>query len=319
MNINYSYRVLSLPFDCVMQKLQTVTAEQLKVLIYACANDHFIEAPEKNRARAVKDLHMQWSDIEDSINFWKAEGVFVQAERTVEPVIKKAKSSELLKKEAPEYTSEEAASIIEKSDELKVLIDRCGAMLGKMLNRSEISHIVSMYEYLQLSPDYIALLFEHCIECDKKSVLYISRMAFSMFDSDITTQEALQSYIEEEKQKTDLIYNIKELFGIGARALTTKEKTCINRWVDEYRMPFDMIQEAYEITVNKTNEASVVYANAVLKRWHSEGYTTLEQTRAEAESYKASKKAKEEKKKMGNFDEDEFMALALQRSYNNKQ
>lgn len=319
MQINYSNRVLALPFDCVMRELQTVTGEQLKVLIYACSNSQFIESPESCRAHAVKDLHLQWSAIEEAIDFWEKQGVFVQPTEEAKPISpKRVKASELLKKEAPEYTSEETASIIEKSDELKGLIDLCSSMLGKMLNRSEISYIVSMYEYLRLSPSYIKTLFEYCIESDKKSVLYISRMAFSMFDSDIVTEEALIRHLEEEKIKDDLLYNIRQLFGIGSRALTTREKTCINRWIDEYKMPLDMITEAYEITVNKTNEPSVVYANAVLKRWHSEGFTTIEQIKAEAESYKASKKAKEENK-MGNFDEDEFMALALQRSYKNKE
>lgn len=321
MEINYSAHVLSLPLDSVLRVIQTANAEQLKVMIYLCANDEFRKDPSKNRAKAVKDLHMQWSDIEGAIQFWDKNGAFLNSDQVPQPTIeKKSKASDLLKREAPEYSSEEAAGIIESSDELKKLIDDCSSMLGKMLNKNEISHIVSMYEYLRLSPEYIKKIVEYCIECDKKSVVYISRMAYSMFDNDITTIEELLAHLEEEDKKTDLIYRIRELFGIGSRALTSREKSNINRWIEEYNSPFELIQQAYEIAVDRTGEASVVYASAILKRWHSEGFTTLEETKAESESYKASKKAKEAKDKghLGNFDEDEFMALAIQRSYKDK-
>lgn len=321
MDINYASKVLSLPYDCVMNALKSANADQLRVIIYACSNEQFISEPQKNRARAVKDLQMQWSDIENALDFWRDNGAFIDTDREKDQMqtVKRSSSADLLKKDAPEYTGKEAAEIIEKNVTLQRLIDKCGAMLGKMLNKNEVSHIVSMYDYLQLSAEYIQVLFEYCVENDKKSVVYISRMAFSMFDNDVTTVEGLKLMLEEERKKNDLLYRIKELFGIGARTLTTKEKGCINKWIDEYKTPFELIAEAYEITVDKTGDASVVYANAILKRWHEAGYTTLEQTKAEAESYKASKKAKEQKTqnnaKMGNFDEEEFLDLALKRSY----
>ena len=324
MDINYASKVLSLPYECVMNALKSANADQLRVIIYACSNEQFIAEPHKNRARAVKDLQMQWSDIESALDFWRDKGAFIDSDREADKAhtVKRSSSADLLKKDAPEYTGKEAAEIIEKNITLQRLIDKCGAMLGKMLNKNEVSHIVSMYDYLQLSSEYIQVLFEYCIENDKKSVVYISRMAFSMFDSDVTTVEGLKLMLEEERKKNDLLYRIKELFGIGARTLTTREKSCINKWIDEYKTPFELITEAYEITVDKTGDASVVYANAILKRWFEAGYTTLEQTKAEAESYKASKKAKEQKNqnnaKMGNFDEEEFLDLALKRSYKGK-
>ena len=321
MEINYSAHVLSLPLDPVFRVMQTATAEQFRVMIYLCSNDEFRNDPSKNRARAVKDLHMQWADIEEAISFWDKNGAFLDSENINKPVIeKKSKSSELLKREAPEYSSEEAANIIEKSDELKRLIDKCSVFLGKMLNKNEVSHIVSMYEYLRLSPEYIDKLFEHCTDNDKKSVVYISRMAYSMFDNDIITTEALEAHLEEEDKKNNLLYRIKELFGIGVRALTSKEKNNFTRWIEEYKMPFEMIKEAYEITVDRTGESAVSYASAILKRWHTAGFTTVEETKAEAESYKASQKEKEAKNKnqLGDFDEDEFMTAAIKRSYKDK-
>ncbi len=321
MEINYSAHVLSVPLDSVFRVIQTATADQFRVLLYICSNSAFRKEPEKNRALAVKDLHMQWADIEEAISFWNKNGAFLNSDDIQTPVIeKKGKSSDLLKRDAPEYSSEETAVIIEKSDELKRLIDKCSAMLGKMLNKNEIAHIVSMYEYLRLSPEYIEKMFDYCIKNDKKSVVYISRMVYSMFENDITTIDELESHLAKEDIKNDLLYGIKELLGIGARALTSKEKNSFAKWIEEYGMSYEMIKEAYEITVDRTGESAIGYMGAILKRWHSEGFTTVEETKAEAESYKASQKEKEnkDKKQLGNFDEDEFMTAAIKRSYKDK-
>ena len=321
MEINYSAHVLSVPLDAVFRVIQTATAEQFRVLLYICSNDTFRKDPVKNRAHAVKDLQMQWADIEEAISFWEKNGAFLDSENIHVPVIeRKGSSSDLLKREAPEYSSEETADIIEKSDELKRLIDKCSAMIGKMLNKNEIAHIVSMYEYLRLSPEYIEKLFDHCIKNDKKSVVYISRMVYSMFNDDITTVEELDSYLAQEDLKNNLLYRIRELFGIGSRAFTSKEKNNFTKWIEEYGMSFEMIREAYEITVDRTGESAIGYMGAILKRWHTEGFTTVEETKAEAESYKASHKEKEakDKKQLGNFDEDEFMTAAIKRSYKDK-
>ena len=321
MEINYSAHVLSVPLDSVFRVIQTATADQFRVLLYICSNSAFRKEPEKNRALAVKDLHMQWADIEEAISFWDKNGAFLNSDDIRTPVIeKKGKSSDLLKREAPEYSSEETAVIIEKSNELKLLIDKCSAMLGKMLNKNEIAHIVSMYEYLRLSPEYIEKMFDYCIKTDKKSVVYIARMVYSMFENDITTVEELESHLAKEDVKNDILYGIRDLFGIGARALTSKEKNSFTKWIEEYDMSFEMIKEAYEITVDRTGESAIGYMGAILKRWHSEGFTTVEETKAEAESYKASQKEKEskDKKQLGNFDEDEFMTAAIKRSYKDK-
>ena len=42
-------------------------------------------------------------------------------------------------------------------------------------------------------------------------------------------------------------------------------------------MPYELIEKAYEITVENTGGASIPYCNAVLEKWYQSGYTTLEQ------------------------------------------
>ena len=100
MEINYSARVLSLPHDTVLRVIQTASAEELKVMIYLCSNEEFRKDPSKYRAKAVKDLHLQWSDIEGAISFWEKNGAFLNSDQIPTPIIeRKNKASDLLKKE----------------------------------------------------------------------------------------------------------------------------------------------------------------------------------------------------------------------------
>ena len=106
-------------------------------------------------------------------------------------------------------------------------------------------------------------------------------------------------------------YALRDLFGIGKRALIKKEKDAFFRWVSEWEMPLDVITRAYEITVSSTGEPSVPYTNAILEKWHVQGLTTLEAV----EAAEAERAASAGKNTMGNFDTDDFFEAALKRSY----
>ena len=76
-----------------------------------------------------------------------------------------------------------------------------------------------------------------------------------------------------------------------------------------------MIENAYELTVNSTGEASLPYAGKIMDNWFKAGYSTLEQAKEAEFTYK--KKKENEKQSDSSFDNDEFFEAALKRSYEN--
>ena len=75
--------------------------------------------------------------------------------------------------------------------------------------------------------------------------------------------------------------------------------------------PFDLIEEAYEVTVNSTRSPGVAYTDKVLERWWTEGIRTAEEARAAD----GKKKKKQAAPAAGSFDTDEFFEDALNRSF----
>ncbi len=313
--INYGSRVLTLPYEATMGRMNGSSAEQLRVLIYICANDAFRSDPEHNIARAISDLHMSRDDIEAAVKYWRDAKVVLDDAPKVEFIPEKKKSSgKLLMASSPDNKSSgETAEVIDTDPVLKKLIDELGQIFGKMLLSNEIFCLVSMYNYLHLPTDYILELGRYCAEIDKRSVAYMSRMATSLFDQDVVTKDTLVVYLKDMREKDAVTFKIKKLFGIGTRALIAKEKKFIAQWLDEYKLSYEMIELAYELTVQAINEPSMDYCNGIIKKWVSAGINTPEQVHEAQEQYKASS----QQKNGGNtsFDVDEFMKLALDRSY----
>lgn len=147
----------------------------------------------------------------------------------------------------------------------------------------------------------------------KKSVRYVEKIAIDLYDRDITTYSALEDELVKIRDRVSFESFIRNLFGTGKRALIKKEKDFLTAWNEKYCFSHDMIKKAYEITVAKTNDSSMSYANAILENWYAAGYKTVEEVEnAENERNKAAST-----QPGSSFATDDFYEAALMRSYEN--
>ena len=171
--------------------------------------------------------------------------------------------------------------------------------------------IVGLYDQLSLSPEYILRLCTHASDMQKKTVRYIEKMAIDLYDRDIVSYSALEDELMKIRDRKSLEGFIRDLFGIGKRAFIKKEKEYITTWSEKYGFSREMIEKAYEITVAKTNDSSLSYANAILGNWYASGFKTIvDVENAEAE------RAKSGVVPAGSsFSTDSFFEAALKKSY----
>ena len=87
-------------------------------------------------------------------------------------------------------------------------------------------------------------------------------------------------------------------------------------------MPYELIEYAYDITVDAKGKLIYPYMSKILSDFHDENITTLEAAEARTDGYRS--KLKEEREKSGqsfgsdvksSFDSQEFFDRALKRSY----
>lgn len=302
----------------VTDHLDKATKKDIRVL-FALAAEPLARIDMEAASRMVADrLSMTEAEIEAALAFWRGTGI-VTAEQEGEAQQTAAVQSTQAPVKPPMvvadgglplYSTEELSGVLERRKELAVLIDECQRIFGKVFNTKEVGVIAGMMDYLGLDSDYILLLLAHCVKMEKKSMRAVEKMAISLHDEGVTEASILEERLRRIEMMAGAIGKIRGMFGATSRALTTKEKRMVEKWICTMQYPHSVIELAYEITVDSIGEASFPYANTILERWYAEGYKTAEDVQRAIAEYRR-------KKSDGNtsFDVDDFFEAALKRTY----
>ena len=325
----YKHKILCLPAEAVEARLASATSDELKVLLSVMAD------PELDLTQRAAALDLTENAVTRALSAWVEAGALLVesdavSEKKPEPAVRapdspagqismtgapQAPRRTLVRSALPHYSSEEIADAVEKNEGCAELIDSCQQMMGRIFNTAESAVIVGMTDYLKLPQDYILLLCSHAVSMQKTSVRYLEKMAVDLHDRGVTTYEALEDELKRVENRAGLERYVRDLFGLGRRALIKKEKGFIDSWANTFRFSREMIAKAYEVTVGNTQNPSMDYANRVLENWYAAGYTTPE----EVDAAQAERKGQKTPPEGTSFSTDEFFEAALLRSYGNPQ
>lgn len=327
-SLKYGDSVLSLPAKAVAEHLSEATREELCVLL-ALAGDPSADADE-----LCERLNISNEEFMKAVSFWRGggamsvsldEGEKLPANRKKSDRTKKTATGGLAKHEdladmgkhigamltsnVPAYSTSDIAEFLEKDTSLRTYIENCQQIMGKIFNVGEASVLIGIVQYLGVTTDYVALLCAFSISHGKKSVRYVEKLALSFYDEGITKYKELETHLKCLNRAEELQPTVRNMFGIGDRALTAKEKKLIEHWCGELELDVSLIRKAYEITVTNTGKASMPYCNSILESWNSSGCKTVAEVDAAMAEFKKGKSRSE-----GSFDTSDFFEAALRRS-----
>jgi DnaD/phage-associated family protein len=308
----------------IVAKIDKATKRDIRILFALAENSSLCKAVDEDTAKVASVIGCTEAELMSSISFWRGAGVLETDEDESVPLSettetpeaqddqKERKKTAVAKKtalsdELPKYTTVELTGLLEKQQGMAMLIDECQRAVGKVFNTHEINVIIGLHDYLKLDGEYILLLIDYCKKFGKTSLHYIKKCAFTLYDEGITEAPMLVEKIRKAEAISSLEGEIKTLFGMHGRQLTTKEKKFISAWIGDYGYGIDVIKKAYEMTVDTIHEPVPAYANAIIERWHASGLKDL----ASIEAAQA-----EELPMNGSFDTDDFFASASKRSFN---
>ena len=335
-NPKYGERIITIPAGAVLEYLPNANESELKVLIFTLANQNVtLEVIEKgtglNKEQITSAL-FKWKDLGviSCIGLKGKKAGAKEAHNDTEAPDKAKDNGDsgesaprryLMSSELPSYTSTQINDFMERNASSKNLIDSCQNILGRTFNVAEASTIVKILDYYKLTPDYIMLVCQHAADKYKGSfsIRLIEKEIANNFDNGILTYQELEEHYKNEAVARSLEGKFRNLLGIGTRALSKKEKGCLEKWVS-WGYGFEVFDLAFEITVNKADKFNIGYMDAIIARWHDSGCTTLEDAENAVKAYdneskkKRSKKKKEDKDS-GSFDTNDFWEQALSRSY----
>ncbi len=312
LRVNYGSGVVVLP-EAVKNSLSSAKKTDIIVLITLLSDISADVASLAEKCAVSEDA------VEKAIAFWRGAGIisFEQKEVPVKEEPTTEKPKKVGKREdlgaLPSYSSTEIADMVESDRDVALMIDECERALGKILRVGEIAKIIALRDYLGFSPEYITALCKYCTQIGKNSVRYLETTAIALYDDGITDKETLEEHLRKAQEKHELEVQIRSLFGMNmTRALTTREKKFIESWTQTMGFGIEVIKIAYEITIDKINEPSLNYANAILESWNVSGLKTEEEVRAQMA---AEAEAKGEPAAGKSFDSTDFFEAALRRSY----
>ena len=304
-----------------LECFRDASASELKVLLAIAARggdgsvDHLSEKLGISTARIKACITLF---EESGVLTRRDDGLLAEVEYEFEPK----------KKDKEKDTSLEVAKSIREFDlyELNCEMER---IFEKTLEAREIERITSLHTKKGLSPEYILTLSAYLK--DKRQTLSVEaivREANKLIANEIDTLEELEIYIKAKNEEIAGEMEMRRLFGIYGRTLTKTEREHFKRWMHEYGYSSTIIGEAYDVTVAAINKISLSYINTILTEWHTLGCKTVEECRAKVNvrkhdntkninnnSQKIKKSTTAEKPKYTDFNSEDALLRALERSY----
>jgi len=272
-----------------------------------------------DKQAVAQKLSLTDTELAASLKYWKGAGVLSASKSTVtkksSPKTESAHRSGKVERpsEMPAYSAEELTTLLEKNRVTAQFINEAQRILGKMFNTHEINILIGMVDYIGFDEQAVLILLSHMAKQEKRTLRYIEKVAFSLYDEGVIDAQALEDHLCRMEQNKAVEGQVRTMFGMTGRALTTKEKKFLSTWVSQMGYDVDVIRMAYDITVDAIHEPSAPYANSILEKWHGEGLKTAQEVSAYLEANK--KKTEKKEDSVSSFQTDEFFDAALRRTF----
>ena len=164
-----------------------------------------------------------------------------------------------------------------------------------------------LYDYVRLPAPVICGIIEDCCAKQARGLQYIFKKALALYEDGIDTYDKFEAYLSRREVINSNIGKLRRLFGMGDRELTAKEKKLFDTWFGEWAFSFEMVEFAYEKTIDTTGKLSATYINGILRRWHESGFATID----DVKNGDASRPTGND----SSFEVDEFIEAALSKGF----
>lgn len=170
-----------------------------------------------------------------------------------------------------------------KSDGRKTAVEKKRIAAASAINETFFQGIMTLGWYVDISTlfekymfdeDVMIALFQYCQERNALRKNYVFKVAETWYKGNVKTFEQLENYLEQQDRINKIKSKIKRAFGLS-RNFTEYEEEQINKWLNNYKYEYDVIEIALKKTVQKTTNPTINYANAIITSWYEKGLKTV--------------------------------------------
>lgn len=187
----------------------------------------------------------------------------------------------------PDYTAEKNSYTLEdiaafqENPESRQLLFAAQQYTGRTISGPEIKTLLFIYDRLGFALDLTDYLLQYCIGQGQKSFRIIEQTAIRWYEAGIINIKQAKSFQQAQRSAVDQKTSIEIMKLLGKQGLPAKkEQEYIIHWLVECAYPMELIEEACNRTVMKTDTNRFSYANSILESWQNDNIRSLKELNA---------------------------------------
>ena len=320
--LQYGTAVATVP-AAALEVLDRATKNDLRVLLTICSDTSILAKGSLGECIEFLATRtgLPKTEIEFSLSFWRGTGILeiveekkttenslnVLVNTTVEPqekadisdtkrakdlpdniTVSRSKNQRI--GEIPNYSWDQIEEFKRTQKDFSSNIAMCeNAWRSQFTSEKHINIIMSLVQDYGYDWDFIIALLAHQASFflkngnQGKSLVTVYNQAREFHKEKIYTHDDLQKRFVEMEKMANFEKQIREWFDLGNSKFTPRQKQFLSTWLYEYHYDIEIVEMAYDISVDTKGTPNMAYTNGILKRWYENGLKTIEEIVANQE------------------------------------
>ena len=214
-----------------------------------------------------KKLSLPLSTVEQGLKYWEENGVMTRKQKNY--ILNDLKQQEIGKLYTPKLTSlpEDAVKNTSKNVQRTKIINAINSMFFQgVMSPTWYTDIDTLFAKYKFEEDVVYSLFQYCFDWQALHRKYLFTVADAWAQCGIVTMEDVDNYYSQFEKTNQMKKSIGKKLGF-VRNLSEYEEAYVNKWVNDFNYPLDIIEIALKKTTSKTNP-SFDYIDKILTDWH---------------------------------------------------
>lgn len=292
----------NLPDVFITEYLAEASGDFIKVYLYMLFLSKYNKDIKLNDLS--KKIALPLNVIQEAIKYWEERGVITK--KGTGYIVNNIQEIELNKLYSPKITvSKETVQNMQKdksrSNAIEVINNN---FFQGIMSPSWYSDIDLWFKKYNFDEEVMIALFQYCFDKSALHKNYVKAVADAWYSNNIKTFSDLEEYDENNEKINKIKKNICKKLGLN-RKLTQYEEAYIEKWLNDYKYNFDIIELALKKTTSKSNP-NFDYIDKIITDWHDRKLLNSDDVKNYLLEFKnKSKQIKELEKKTGyqNYDQ----------------
>lgn len=283
LNLGVWNSVFAVPACVVDEHLKIAGGDHIKVLLFLLRNN--------GRDFSLNDISkgagVTPDTAEEALIFWEERGVIVnnggiiapvQGEAAAVPTQPVAGSKAVARAKLTsdiQFPPVEIARTVNGDDAFRCLCTTFERLAGRPTKHSERNTLMVITDEIGLPSEVALMLVEYCFSMDKATPAYMKSVALDWVECGIDNIVKAEERITVLSMRNTLEGKLRSKFRMTS-AFSKKQKEIIAGWA-EMDICEELIDEAYEKTLNATGKLSFPYMDSILRSWKEKGISSPEQ------------------------------------------